>query len=364
MSTGATDNTPTDVHPTGDSPSRTHVVLLGASNLTLAFPHLVETLAWNLDRLVQPARSVAARTARSEGVRPDQSANGWCSSQHEDAAVRSPRAGSGLTVWAAHGHGRSYGVWSRVLGRALPGIVSCRLWHELQEALRRETSVNKGAPAPAATPADAQASQTDVSRHALAATTVPVEVTPDHSPRVLALLTDVGNDILYGSTPEKIADWVEQCLRRLNRLGARVVLTGLPLDSVRHLSRWRYRLFRTCFFPTCRLSYDVALQRGERLDERLRDLAARYQASFVEPNGRWYGFDPIHIRRRFRPAAWSLYLGHWFDPPTPVEFRRAGLWRAVRLWTLCPAERRWCGRDQRRRQPAERTADGLELRLY
>ena len=36
-----------------------------------------------------------------------------------------------LEIFAADGHGRSYGMASRVLGRELPGILECRLWETL-----------------------------------------------------------------------------------------------------------------------------------------------------------------------------------------------------------------------------------------
>ncbi len=69
--------------------------------------------------------------------------------------------GAGAHVFVAAGHGRSYGEWSRVLLRGLPGIVSCGLWPALDE---------RRAPGPG-----------------------------------FALLSDIGNDLAYGATPETLA---------------------------------------------------------------------------------------------------------------------------------------------------------------
>ena len=100
--------------------------------------------------------------------------------------------GSPLEVYAALGHGRSYGMTSRILFRSLPGITECGIWNAL-----------------AALPAAPTA----------------------------ALVTDVGNDLLYGATPATILHWVDECLRRLAERNARAVLTLLPWDPLESTCR-------------------------------------------------------------------------------------------------------------------------------
>ncbi len=60
------------------------VILLGASNVTLSFPRL------------------------------------WHGLQR---AFDDP-----LKLFAAHGHGRSFGMWTRIGPRELPSVVDCRIW--------------------------------------------------------------------------------------------------------------------------------------------------------------------------------------------------------------------------------------------
>jgi hypothetical protein len=229
-------------------------------------------------------------------------------------------AGRPLDVLAACGHGRSYGLRSTLLWlRDLPGIVECGLWPALE---RRP-------PAPTA-----------------------------------ALLTDVGNDLLYDAGVADILGWVQTCLDQLQGSGARVVLTALPLASISTLGPGRYRLLRTFLFPACRLAYATVLQRAADLDGRLRDLAGQRGMAFVEQRREWYGFDPIHIRRRRRAEAWREVLAPWaagapLPGPAPASLRR---W--LRLCLLAP-ERRWLlGCEQQRRQPAARLPDGTLLSLY
>jgi len=254
------------------------VILLGASNITLSFPRL-----WH-----------GLRRAWSEP----------------------------LELFAAHGHGRSFGIWSRVGPRQLPGIVPCRLWDDL-----------------AAKP-------------------------PLTNDRPRALLTDIGNDILYGIESEQIAAWIEICLERLRAIDARSVLTQLPVASVQSLSRARFHFFRAVFFPESRLRFEEVEPKVTRLNQLVVELGRRFQIPTPELRGEWYGLDPIHIRRRFRSAAWRELLSPWFDAPDAAVFRGVGLSRSLRLWRQRPFERRWFSRTQHAPQPVLREQDGSALWQY
>jgi hypothetical protein len=253
----------------------TRVVLLGASNLTNAFPMVLESLQRGL---VQP-----------------------------------------LEIYTAHGHGRSYGVWSRVLFRGLPPITGCELWKDLDQA---------------AQPAGA----------------------------TLALITDVGNDLLYGSSPAKIAQWVDECLVRLAPQAARSVLTLLPLASIERLSALRYHATRMIFFPKLRTPFPEVLAGARELNERLAAIGRERGAEVVEQPLEWFGFDPIHIRLTRRPAAWQRIFSHWphYASPRTARATLRGRWRSV---TLRPAERKLLGRTQRKAQPALQLAQ-TTVRVY
>ena len=224
-----------------------------------------------------------------------------------------------LDVLAAIGHGRSYGLCKSVLGRALPGIEECGLWPALQGR----------PPAPTA-----------------------------------ALVADIGNDLLYDVAVPQIADWVEACVDRLQRAGARVVLTSLPLCNLVKLPPGRFLMLRRILFPGCPLSYATVRERAEDLDRRLRDLARERGLRLAEHRPQWYGFDPIHIQRRYRAAAWHAILAHWSDSaPSPAAVRPS--WqRQLNLWRLVPEQRWLLGWEQRRAQPACVLDDGTTLALY
>jgi hypothetical protein len=259
---------------TGESAAARRVVMLGASNLAIHLPTIVETA-----RLV---------------------------------------SGGPVDTMIAAGHGRSYGVTTSVLGRVLPGILECGLWSDLEQRPAAPT---------------------------------------------VALVTDIGNDLLYGSPVKKIAEWVEECLVRLSRSGATVAVTELPLESTHALSDRRYLFFRSLFFPSCRLTREEARSRSLELNERVLELAPKHDALVVKQSRLWYGLDPIHIRRTLGARVWLEILKH-FHAEVEVECARFSFARWVTVRRLRPLERQLWGRKERQPQPALRMLDGTTVSLY
>lgn len=220
--------------------------------------------------------------------------------------------GSPGELWLACGHGRSYGIESSVLARRLPGILPSGLWQRLE----RE---------------------------------------PDPV-RTYALLTDIGNDIVYDVPVAVIGDWLEEILVRLRAQHARITVTDLPLASLRRLRPWKYRLVRRLLFPSCRLSLVEALQRCDALSARLQELAERFGAALVPTEPDWYGFDAIHLRRSAAPSAWARFVSSWEQTPAALEPGKTGLLSSLRLRSCRAEDWRLLGMRLGSSQPAARLA--------
>jgi hypothetical protein len=227
--------------------------------------------------------------------------------------------GRPLEMLAALGHGRSYGRASSVLGRQLPAILDCGMWQDL-------------AAMPPATTA--------------------------------ALVTDVGNDLLYEEPVARIAAWVEECLDRLAACQARTVVTALPLDNLQTLSAARFYFLRSIFFPHSRLRLAQVATRAEALDFQVRRLAGERGFEVVGHRPEWYGLDPIHIQFRKRPTAWREILAGWSPSPGPVLPARSSLAQTLYLRSRTPHQRRVLGFVQRGRQPAARLSGGTTVAIY
>jgi hypothetical protein len=247
------------------SPSR--AILLGASNLRISLPFV-------LDRLRR-------------------------------------RAGGPVEVFTACGHGRSYGTWSRFLGvRRLPGISGCGLWREL-------------------------------GRRPL----LPI----------FALVSDPGNDLVYGAGVKQVAGWVESCLDRLGS-ETEIVMTLLPLARLERLSPWQVRMAVSLLFPGRSAPWPSLLERARELDEQLRRIGREHGARLVEPEAEWYGLDPIHPRRSRRWEIWAraIPLGPAGPPPSG----------RLQIPLFAAEETRILGLSLHRLQPVVRLAEGTTVAFY
>lgn len=224
-----------------------------------------------------------------------------------------------MEILVAHGHGRSYGGTSRVLLRQLPGIVHCGLWSHLAE--RRDTPT-------------------------------------------WALVTDIGNDILYGFAPALIADWVARCVDRLQAAGARVAITHLPLANLARLGPRKFALMRTMLFPGSPLTLADAQRHAEDLNDRVERIATQTGSAFVSQNPAWYGFDPIHILASHAWPAYRAFLGTAFDIELPIKRPRVPLGSWAYYQTCRPQQVWYAGLDIGRRQPVARWSDGTTLGLW
>lgn len=221
-------------------------------------------------------------------------------------------------ILIASGHGRSYGMRSRVFGRALPGITQCGLWKALAERRPAKT---------------------------------------------VALLTDIGNDLLYGASVDTIVTWVETCLERLRPGADRLILTELPLENIERLTPAKFFAVRTLLFPRSRLSLTAAQDMAAAVNDQVKMLASSFEATLIKPAASWYGIDPIHIHHRHESLAWQAIMAPWrtematcCDPASPSPRIRA---------TSCRPQVRWlCGIEQRCPQPAVQLASGTQVSFF
>lgn len=223
-----------------------------------------------------------------------------------------------IDLLAAIGNGRSYGIPARFLGRVLPGIRNCPLWEEWSA---RE----------------------------------PLPTT--------AVITDIGNDIVYGVSVPQILGWVRECAERLGAAGVETTVMGLPVEPITQLGPLRFRVAKAMIFPSSPLQLSHAVSSALELQAGVQALVEEFRWRWLPSPGEWYGLDPIHIRRRSWRTAWGRALGLENQDELRALATRGGppAWYFNRL----RPRRRWqWGREWWRDQPAWRGRDGSRLSLY
>lgn len=194
--------------------------------------------------------------------------------------------GPDTEVIAALGLGRSYGERSRLLVRSLPGILQSGLWKALD----------------AMPPAES-----------------------------IGIVSDVGNDILYGYPSMRILEWVGEAVTRLQRHTTKIAITGLPLHNADLMTERQFRLMRALMFPSSHQTLAGARDSMVMVHAGLERMAADRGLRFVRLQPDWYGWDPIHFRYRYWRRKWGEMLdldpAVWTAPPEP-----GGLRESARLW--------------------------------
>ena len=224
-----------------------------------------------------------------------------------------------VEIMVAMGHGRSYGLDSAVMGKKISGIFPCALWQDLQSRPQLPTA---------------------------------------------ALVTDIGNDILYGVTPDQLLGWVGICLDRLAAARATTIVSQLPVGSLEKLGERRFRFFRTALFPRSRLTLADALAIAREINQRLVALGQIRKIPVISASACWYGLDPIHIKWNMKRRAWPALVAAWRAIDEPFTLTPSSLATAAYLAGLEPFEYSLFGFRRRAAQPNGRLNDGTTISLY
>jgi hypothetical protein len=154
--------------------------------------------------------------------------------------------------------------------------------------------------------------------------------------------------------------WTEEAVDRLQRVTEDVVLTDLPLVSIRRLSDAGFVCFRSVIAPQCRLSLRHVVDTAEQVNDGLASLAAARGLRFVRLKREWYGADPIHIRPSlWRPAWQTILCGETFS-----SHARQAWSEGLRLYFMRPHRQWLCGVEQMSPQAGLTLTSGGRVWLY
>jgi hypothetical protein len=122
--------------------------------------------------------------------------------------------------------------------------------------------------------------------------------------KVIALITDIGNDIMYGVAASEITACLSVLLKQFSALDADVFLQPIPIDLSEDVSESQFRLLKSIFYPHSAIDYEQAREAVFAVNDFLRTNAG--ERVHLLPSGKEFmGIDKIHYSVFQSHKAWS-----------------------------------------------------------
>ena len=124
-------------------------------------------------------------------------------------------------------------------------------------------------------------------------------------PRVV-LITDLGNDLMYGVTPDALIECLDTLIDRMLKWNADIFLTSIHINMKKDISRRTFYILRFIFYPNSKINYEETdsfiIKVNEYLEEKTRKNQKVHLITGMES---YTGLDKIHYSLLKMHKAWS-----------------------------------------------------------
>ena len=111
--------------------------------------------------------------------------------------------------------------------------------------------------------------------------------------RKIALITDLGNDIMYGIPPEEIIAELKNILQRLEDMDADALITPIPATLISQLTPAAFRVLKAVFFPRSQVERLEAIAAIEKINQVIH-AGIGSRAAVISGLENFMGWDKIH----------------------------------------------------------------------
>jgi hypothetical protein len=124
--------------------------------------------------------------------------------------------------------------------------------------------------------------------------------------RMTVLLTDVGNDIMYGVPESTLIECLDNLIEKSLRMNAEVFLTSIHVDVSKDMSKTSFNLLKSIFYPNSPVTFDKADTAVKKLNHYLAEKSQQNERiHLVSGLGEFCGIDKIHYGLFKSHLAWS-----------------------------------------------------------
>lgn len=122
--------------------------------------------------------------------------------------------------------------------------------------------------------------------------------------RILALVTDIGNDIMYDVPAAQIIDSLDKLFAQLKERGADILVTVIPRYLEKAMDDFHFRCLRAAFFPKSRVEMHSATSAVREINSFLQ-AEATGRITLISGLEDCYSFDKIHFSPIKMHRAWT-----------------------------------------------------------
>ena len=125
---------------------------------------------------------------------------------------------------------------------------------------------------------------------------------------VVALITDIGNDIMYGVSSEKIINGLQYLLNALGEFKTNIFITSIPVDLEKDISELHFHIIRQIYFPKSPVKYSQASNNIKAINKFILQSSNK-KITVINDMKQFCGIDKIHYSILKSQSAWSHVVG-------------------------------------------------------
>ena len=122
--------------------------------------------------------------------------------------------------------------------------------------------------------------------------------------RILVLVTDIGNDIMYGVPAEDVIRCLENIFREFKNLNAHLLVSAIHVDLEKDLNETYFRILRTFFYPRSHVKFATAAASVKQIN-RFLENSRNGHIHLLKGMKEYAGADKIHYSLSKSHKGWS-----------------------------------------------------------
>ena len=124
--------------------------------------------------------------------------------------------------------------------------------------------------------------------------------------RMAVLLTDIGNDIMYGVPESTLVESLDILIEKSLKMNAEVFMTSIHVDVSKDMGKTSFKLLKSIFYPNSPVTFDQADSAVKKLNHYLAEKSLQNErVHLVNGLGAFCGLDKIHYGLFKSHLAWS-----------------------------------------------------------